>query len=84
MICFLNLNIDEGNFTEVIFNENDPILRAIYKYEQHSQYINEYDPILRAIYKYEQTPQYINENDPILSAIYKYEQTPILLKSRRW
>ena len=30
-----NLNIDESNNTNVNINENDPILRAIYKYEQH-------------------------------------------------
>ena len=30
-----NLNIDESNFTNVSIIENDPILRAIYKYEQH-------------------------------------------------
>ena len=30
-----NLNIDESNFANVSINENDPILRAIYKYEQH-------------------------------------------------
>ena len=30
-----NLNIDESHFMNVNVNENDPILRAIYKYEQH-------------------------------------------------
>ena len=35
----LNLNIEENNFTNMNINEDDPILRAIYKYEQHPSII---------------------------------------------
>ena len=35
----LSLNIDESNLTNVSINENDPILRAIHKYEQHPSII---------------------------------------------
>ena len=35
----LNHNIEENNFTNMIINEDDPILRAIYKYEQHPSII---------------------------------------------
>ena len=35
----LSLNIEENNFTNMNMVENDPILRAFYKYEQHSNII---------------------------------------------